>query len=222
VPGGTTTALGLLLALGLDAEQRVSSSMPDNAHALKLAAVQTGLEALGRSKGDFVADPLGGAAALGDPMQPVVAGIALAASRFCPVLLGGGTQMATVHALLGALWRRPPPKFEEKIGLAQFSNIGLATTRWVSADPTADLAGLGAEITVRFKLPEVGYYAANLNFTQARYIPMQLYEQGYVKEGVGAGAAALATMLATGLSAAEMLPYIEQVYEELCLGQAPQ
>lgn len=218
VPGGTTTALGLLLALGLDAEKRVSSSMPDNAHALKLAAVETGFKAIGRSKGDFITEPLAGAAALGDPMQPAVAGIALAASTYCPVLLGGGTQMAAVLALAAALRRYPPAALVSQIEAADFSRIGLATTRWVSADPTADLAGLGAEIEQRFGPLNSPYFAANLNFEESSYSPMRLYEAGYVKEGVGAGAAAIAAILGAQFTPSQLLPHIEQVYRELVLG----
>jgi len=222
VPGGTTTALGLLLALGLNAEKRVSSSMPDNAHTLKLAVVEAGLKASGRGKGDFAGDPLAGVAALGDPMQPAVAGIALAASAYCPVLLGGGTQMAAVLALAAALYQQPPTELDTEIGqdwreAARFEKIGLATTRWVSNDPTADLVGLGQEIEARFGPLNSPYYATNLDFTSSRYAPMRLYEQGYVKEGVGAGAAALAAMLNANFTANTLLPYIERAYERLCL-----
>ncbi len=219
VPGGTTTALGLLMALGLDAEKRVSSSMPDNAHDLKLAAVNAGLKAVGRAKGDFAAEPLAGVAALGDPMQPAVAGMALAASAYCPVLLGGGTQMAAVLALAAALRQHPPDHLKNLIESARFDQIGLGTTRWVSADPTADLVGLGAEIEQRFGPLASPWLSANLNFGSSRYPSMQLYEQGYVKEGVGAGASAIAAMLGTGLTASQLLPHIERVYERIVLGK---
>jgi len=36
IPGGTTTALGVLLAMGIDAREKVSSSMPGNPHELKI------------------------------------------------------------------------------------------------------------------------------------------------------------------------------------------
>ena len=53
-------------------------------------------------------DPLDWVAAIGDPMQPVVAGLALAASRHgVGVLLGGGTQMLAVQALMQAIARAP-------------------------------------------------------------------------------------------------------------------
>ncbi len=220
VPGGTTTALGLLLGLGLEAEQRVSSSMPDNAHALKLEVVRAGLLAAGAYKGAFASAPLQAVAALGDPMQPAVAGIALAASAYCPVVLGGGTQMAAVLALIAALKaseRVPDPQAEPP---PDPSRIAVVTTRWVSADPTADLGGLGREIEQCFGELGSPYLAANLNFGASQYAPMRLYEQGYVKEGVGAGAAAFAAMLATGLSAADLLPTIEQVYRRIVLNEA--
>ncbi|WP_218082878.1 nicotinate mononucleotide-dependent phosphoribosyltransferase CobT [Anthocerotibacter panamensis] len=206
VPGGTTTALGLLLALGLDAEGRVSSSIPGGAHPLKLAAVLAGLHAAGAQKGFFAKRPLAGVAAVGDPMQPAVAGIAMACSQYCPVLLGGGTQMAAVVALISAL--------------GQPGDLALATTRWVCADPTADLAGLAGLIEERLGVLPVPYLAADLDFSRSRHPLLRQYEAGYVKEGVGAGAAALAACIAHQWTAADLLPGIEQVYERLVLRQA--
>ncbi|MGF3573593.1 MAG: nicotinate mononucleotide-dependent phosphoribosyltransferase CobT, partial [Candidatus Bathyarchaeia archaeon] len=45
IPGGTTTALGVLLAMGIDAKGKVSSSMPSNPHELKIKTVEEGLKA---------------------------------------------------------------------------------------------------------------------------------------------------------------------------------
>ncbi len=223
VPGGTTTALGVLLGLGLDAEQRVSSSMPgNNTHALKLKAVLAGLSAIGQTKGAFARHPLRAAASLGDPMQPVVAGMALAASEYCPVVLGGGTQMAAVLALAAALCRFPGGNIKEAdLAQVRFDRIGLATTGWVANDPAADLAGLAAEIEQRFGPLGSPYFAANLDFSTSLYPLMALYEAGYVKEGVGAGAAALAAMLATGCSVKDFLPSVEAVYRRIVLNVLP-
>src|SRR5581483_10310775 len=77
VPGGTTTALALLCGLGYDAWGKVSSSMPDNAHALKSAVVRTALAAADLGGADRGRPALTVAAAVGDPMQPFVAGLAL-------------------------------------------------------------------------------------------------------------------------------------------------
>ena len=40
IPGGTTTALGVMQALGIDGYNRVSSSMPDNPNELKTKIVE--------------------------------------------------------------------------------------------------------------------------------------------------------------------------------------
>jgi hypothetical protein len=48
-------------------------------------------------------DPFKLVAAVGDPMQIAAAGMAIAASRRCGVLLAGGTQMLAVYALAQAL-----------------------------------------------------------------------------------------------------------------------
>lgn len=217
VPGGTTTALGVLLGLGFDAERRVSSSMPgDTAHELKLEAVRAGFAATGQGKGAFANNPLGAAASLGDPMQPVVAGMALAASKFCPVVLAGGTQMAAVLALAAAV-RQAPGDSLSGLGFngVNFERIALVTTGWVANDASSDLAGLAAETEAHFGPLGSPYFAAKLNFSETRYPPLRFYEDGYVKEGVGAGAAAFAAMLATGCSAQDLLPAIETVYKNL-------
>jgi uncharacterized protein (TIGR00303 family) len=218
VPGGTTTALGVLLGLGLNAERRVSSSMPGNkAHELKLSAVREGFAAINQTKGAFARQPLRAAASLGDPMQPVVAGMALAASSHCPVVLAGGTQMAAVLALAAALYRFPWAGLAHSMAGARFDRVALATTGWVANDSAADLAGLAAEIEEHFGPLGSPYFAVNLDFSTSLYPPMQLYEAGYVKEGVGAGGAALAAMLATGCSAEDLLLASEAVYRRIVL-----
>ncbi len=42
IPGGTTTALGVLSALGVNAEGKVSSTLPLNPHSLKGEVVRLG------------------------------------------------------------------------------------------------------------------------------------------------------------------------------------
>jgi len=197
VPGGTTTALALLWALGYDAQYRVSSSMPGNPHPIKIDSSRQGLEKAGLLGHACTDDPLRGAAAVGDPMQPAVAGMALALlKKSVPVILGGGTQMMAVLALMKAMagakgWSVP------------WDILAVATTCWVSEDSAADLAGLAREIGVSPVL------ASGLDFGRSRYPEMRLYEQGYVKEGVGAGGAAVAAMLKTGIPAEELLRKIE-------------
>ena len=73
IPGGTTTALGVLLAMGIDAKGKVSSSMPDNPHELKIKTVEEGLKASGAKFGDYAQDPIKAVSSVGDPMIPALA-----------------------------------------------------------------------------------------------------------------------------------------------------
>src|ERR687886_205649 len=200
VPGGTTTALALLLALGYAALGRVSGSMPGNAHALKARVTSTALAAAGLQPGDGRAAPLAAVAALGDPMQPLVAGIALgAASLGCDVLLAGGSQMLAVAALVEALH-----------GRAALGRMAVGTTRWIVEDPAADIPGLAAEISADLPL-----LAANLDFSASRHPGLRAYEQFLVKEGVGAGGACIAALLATAAPIDRLEALIDATYDGL-------
>jgi uncharacterized protein (TIGR00303 family) len=199
VPGGTTTALALLLALGIPASGRVSGSVPDNSHSLKQAVVERGLAAAGLRPGDGQADPLGAVSRIGDPMQPLAAGIALAtvqAGR--QVLLAGGSQMVAVAALVKALR-----------GPAALDHVALGTTRWVIEDPAADVAGLTADVS-----PDLPLLAVNLDFSTSRHAGLRAYEQCLVKEGVGAGGACVAALL-SGASLQELHAAIDLAYDAL-------
>jgi NaMN:DMB phosphoribosyltransferase len=90
VPGGTTTALAVLKALGYDA--KVSSSIPNNPVELKNQIATSALE---RIDSDH---PYSIVAKVGDPMIPFVAGMLSSASSVSNVMLAGGTQMAAVLA----------------------------------------------------------------------------------------------------------------------------
>ena len=199
VPAGTTTALAVMLALGLDAEGKVSSSMIGGAHGLKAEVVARGFAAARMSKGSLADDPLAAVAAVGDPMQAAVAGMASAASQRIPVMLAGGTQMAAVAAVI------------DRLGRAEMGNLCIGTTRWVLEDPAADIVGLAAQA----HCPRV--YAANLRFGAARFPGMHIYDAGLVKEGAGAGGAAVAALTYGGLSLDRLLAGIEAVYEKTVL-----
>lgn len=201
VPGGTTTALAVLLALGVAADGRVSSSLAGNAHDLKNRVARAGLAHLKPRAGYL--DPLGAVETLGDPMQPVVAGIAAAACESgTPVLLAGGTQMVAVLALLHALARA---------GLARLPRdaIAIATTRWVTEDPTADIGGLLAEVGGEPLL------ATRLSFTGSAHPLLRRYEDYLVKEGVGAGGACVAAHLTEGISCEAIQARVDSLYTEI-------
>lgn len=200
VVGGTTTALAVLLGLGVAAIGKINSSHPACNHQQKQQVVQRGLQQSGvdRTAVDF---PFQVMAALGDPMQPVVAGMAIGASRRGGVLLAGGTQMLAVYALAQACQRT--------IGLGwRPENIVVGTTRWVAEDPTGDTIGLAKT------LGEVPLLAAQLHFGQAQYQQMRVYEQGFVKEGVGAGGCAIAAHLYQNWDNSQVVQAIEALLSQ--------
>jgi len=200
VPGGTTTALALLLALGYAAEGRVSGSQAGNGHALKTRVARRALQVAGWSPGAGRADPLLAVGKLGDPMQPLAAGVVLGATQAgCDVLLAGGSQMLAVAALLRALR-----------GLAALERVAIGTTRWVVEDPAADVPGLAAEIS-----RELPVLAANLDFSCSRHEALRAYEAYLVKEGVGAGGAAIAALLLTGQPVERLEEAIDATYDGL-------
>jgi uncharacterized protein (TIGR00303 family) len=197
VVGGTTTALAVLTALGISAAGKVNSSHPVCNHQQKWTLVQEGLKNAGFNDQNNRPDPLRIIAAVGDPMQIVVAGMAMSASKNVGIMLAGGTQMLAIFALIKAL---------KKISSTQanLENIIVGTTRWVAEDFTGDTIGLSKIIS------NVSLCATELNFTSSSYPLLQAYEKGYVKEGVGAGGSAIASHL-LGINKEELLHMIETV-----------
>jgi len=176
VVGGTTTALAVLTALGYSAHGKMGSSHPVCNHEQKWQVVQQGLR-----KMPPTANPLTIVSAVGDPMQILVAGMAIALSKQAGVLLAGGTQMLAVYGLLERLGAT--------LGLAWHKeNIIIGTTRWVAEDPTAQVI----ELAKQFPIPLV---AGQLSFADSQYPELRIYESGFVKEGVGAGGAMISAHL---------------------------
>ena len=199
IPGGTTTALGILMAMGIDARGKLSSSMPNNPHDLKVKTVHAGLKASGAETGAFAEDPLKAVSCVGDPMIPAFAGLVLGAASKVPVLMAGGTQMAAVLAVVNALNRDV------------LDNVAIGTTRWIISDRTADLKGIITQIA------HIPVLAADLNFSQSKLDGLRAYEAGAVKEGVGAGGVAIAAMAKSEGSITKeiLLREIERNYELL-------
>ena len=84
IAAGTTTALGVLKALGYEANEKVSGSMPHNPHDLKSNAVNEGLKNAGITPGE--ADAMQAIGAVGDPTIPAIAGMVLGSD--IPIILG--------------------------------------------------------------------------------------------------------------------------------------
>ncbi len=199
VVGGTTTALGVLTGLGLDATGKVNSSHPVCNHAQKWQVVQAGLkQAKLLLKKNTFSDPLQVVASVGDPMQIVVAGMAISASRYGGVLLAGGTQMLAVYALIQAITKAGDLAWQP-------TQVVVGTTRWVAQDPTGNTVKLALEIG------NVPLLATQLSFAASKYEQLQAYERGFVKEGMGAGGACIAANLAQGWQQTELLQAIESL-----------
>jgi uncharacterized protein (TIGR00303 family) len=186
VPGGTTTAMGVLRALGHNG--RVSSSFPDNPTGIKERVVDEGMKASGISFGSLKTQPLRAVECIGDPMMAAAAG--LVDGLNVRTILAGGTQMVSVLSIIKAL------------GLKK--DVSIATTCYVANDRTANFM----EMT---ELLGITAFAADPGFGSSRLQGLRMYEKGEVKEGVGAGGAMLAAAL-HGFSQKEFKEKTEEVY----------
>lgn len=160
VPGGTTTALCVLRALGYPAS--VSSSFINNPLPIKEEICRAALE---RLRNDRVTAPLDVIKYTGDPMMPVAAGIVH--SYKGDLLLAGGTQMLAIAALLKSLGIRVP---------------GIVTTSYVRDDVSANVASLSILIGAAM-------YYVDPGFGELGHKDLARYCNGEVKEGSGAGGA---------------------------------
>jgi uncharacterized protein (TIGR00303 family) len=199
IPGGTTTALSVLLAMGFDAKGKVSSSMPLNPHELKTKTAEAALKAAGVKAGEYANDPIKAVSTVGDPMQPAVAGLVIGAAKNVPVIMAGGTQMAAVLAVVNGL--------NKDI----LNNVAIGTTRWIVNDKTSDITGLVS------KIADAPVLAADVDFTPSSFDGLKAYEAGVVKEGVGCGGASIAAMLKSKgkITKNVMLQEIETNYKGL-------
>ena len=116
VVGGTTTAQATLMALGFDVAGLVGSSHPSCNHDQKTALIETGL----RAQPGQINDIWDAIAAVGDPMQPFVLGLTVAASHHSGILLAGGSQMIAVYTMLQQIRRLYP---------WDLNNVVIGTTR---------------------------------------------------------------------------------------------
>jgi uncharacterized protein (TIGR00303 family) len=167
IAGGTTTAMAVLRALGH--EGNVSSSFYSNPTDLKAKVVEEAMRRAKVAAGSLKNDPIKAIAELGDPMMPAALGLA-SGLKGTKVVLSGGTQMAAVLALAKAL------------GVE--GDISIATTKYIVEDKSASFR----EIVESTGWP---YFYSDPGLEMSKIPPVQIYAQGYVKEGVGMGGAAL-------------------------------
>jgi NaMN:DMB phosphoribosyltransferase len=88
-------------------------------------------------------------------------------------------------------------------------DIALGTTGWVAKDKSANLFGILKEAKV-----DLPVLVSELSFARSKYDGLLAYEQGFVKEGVGAGGIAAAAML-KGVPKTQIEDTVESVYKML-------
>jgi NaMN:DMB phosphoribosyltransferase len=131
--------------------------------------VEEAMKRAGIAEGSLKNDPLRAVAELGDPMMPSALGL-MRGLKGTKVVLAGGTQMAAVLALGKSL------QIE--------GDISIATTKYIVEDKTASFQEI-VESADRL------YYYVDPGLEMSKIPSVQIYAQGYVKEGVGMGGAAL-------------------------------
>ncbi|MCL1979251.1 MAG: TIGR00303 family protein [Methanomassiliicoccaceae archaeon] len=198
--GGTTTALAVLLAMGVVKENLVSSSSPNNPRELKMRTVTEGLKAAGIGIGDLSDDPLRAIECVGDPMMPANVGIIIGAAKKVPVIVGGGTQMAAVIAAA------------VKLDPSIVGNIFQGTTRWLMEDPNSSMAKIMDSIS-----PDIPIVYVNMDYSSSPYEGLQAYEWGYIKEGVGCGGSSVAAIIQSAgeVTCMGLLDKVHEIYRKL-------
>ncbi len=196
VPGGTTTALGILLGLGYDAKDKISSGSVNNPKELKFNVVENGLK---NAESNDVFNIIN---AVGDKMMPVVAGMTFSLIKHGkPVILAGGTQMASVLSIINEIDANYKKENILKSGL-----ISIGTTEFVLNDKNADLKGIVEQIST-----EIPIFASKFDYDKSKIGGLKSYCKGSVKEGVGAGGISVYSYM-NGLTPDDIRTYVEKYY----------
>jgi uncharacterized protein (TIGR00303 family) len=192
IPGGTTTALAVLTALGERAA--VSSSLPENPLALKWEVVSEALDASGLSAGETAGAPVETVRHVGDPVLATVAGMTVGATESdTSVTLAGGTQLVAAAALA------------RHAGMDGV--LSLTTTSFIADDETVGIQELANDFDLDLTVTDP-------NFDRRDHPAMNGYVVGEAKEGVGMGGA-LALADRAGVSMADVCERIIAVYDGL-------
>ena len=194
VPGGTTTALSVLCSLGINAFDLVSSSFPEGNHLWKNQTVK---DALLNNSDKFPAikkNPLKAVEYFGDPMQAFMCGFIKGAQKASlPVMLAGGSQMLAVYYVSKLL-----------TGFNPYDTV-VATTSWITNDTNAKTKRLS-------ELIGSPLLSSNVHFKESKHKGLYAYEEGHIKEGVGAGGLMVTADLYKNISQEEITLEIEKLY----------
>lgn len=192
IPGGTTTAMAVLEALG--ERPAVSSSLSENPLALKRQVVKKALDSSDLEPGGAVGNPLKALRRVGDPVLAAVAGLLIGASDAdIDVTLAGGTQLAAAAALARHAGVDTP--------------LTLATTSFVAEDASAGIEMLAVDLDLDLRVSDPGFGGQD-------HPAMAAYSDGEAKEGVGMGGA-FHLAEHEGVSMNAVRERIERVYERV-------
>ena len=198
IPGGTTTALGVLTVLGERAA--VSSSLPENPLSLKREVVNEALAASGLSAGETAGEPVKTVRHVGDPVLAAVAGMTIGATTSdTSVTLAGGTQLVAAAALV------------RHAGVD--AALSLTTTSFIADDETVRMDELANDLSLDVTITDPGFHRRN-------HPAMNAYVAGEAKEGVGMGGA-LALADRAGVSMADVREQVVAVYDRLMTIELP-
>ena len=191
VPSGTTTATATAVALGYDCKDKFSSSFKDVPNNIRETTIQKALQNITKED-DLIAI----LSKVSDNMQIFVAGFILGLNNKIPLILAGGTQMASVLLIVNKI-------LEVMQGELNTSNLALATTLWVVKDQNSDIKGLLELLDFN-----INSYNSDFSFDSSNHPALKLYDEGEAKEGVGAGAALVYGML-NGLTTEQITKQVE-------------
>ncbi|MDC2988495.1 TIGR00303 family protein [bacterium] len=200
VPGGTTTALAVMEAFGLQVSNLVGSSLFKAPRELRRKVVQKGL-LNANLKTDF--DSFDVVASVGDPFQAFSMGLLIGArlANQTVILSGGSQMMAVILLVLEFLGAKNKDDF--------FKDVFIATTGWLVKDNS--LNNLLNLINEKYDINLLGL-ASPLNFKSSTYKELKDYEIGHVKEGVGAGGISILAFL-NGFKNQEIVSLCQQNLE---------
>ena len=197
VPGGTTTALSVLCSLGINAFDLVSSSFPEGNNFWKNQTVKDALLNNSHLFSNLNKNPLKAAEYFGDPMQPFVCGLIKGAQKAnLPVMLAGGSQMLAVYYLSKMILEYNP------------HDTVVATTNWITNDKNAKTKKLA-------ELVGAPVISSNTSFQDSKHKGLYAYEEGHIKEGVGAGGLMVTADLYRDILQEEIIISIEKTYLQI-------
>lgn len=197
VPGGTTTALSVLCALGINAFDLVSSSFPDGNHLWKNQTVKDALITHAEKFSTIKKNPLKAAEYFGDPMQVFICGFIKGAQKAnLPVMLAGGSQMIAVYYLAKKMLEYDP------------HDTIVSTTSWITNDKNAKTKKLAEACSTPL-------ISSNISFKDSKHSGLNAYEHGHIKEGVGAGGLMTVAELYKDTSQEIIVSEIEKIYSQI-------